>query len=86
MSQWFLPAGWCWAVVSGCGAGGQRGALLQGGSAGSHHGRSGGQSERHRPACWGTHKGGKYGVLVHWFPNMGVVKGSQGAARPLYSL
>lgn len=53
----FLPARWRWAVVPRYGAGWQRGALLQGGSAGGHHGRSGGQSEGHRPGCRDTHKG-----------------------------
>lgn len=54
--QWvFLPARWCRAVVPRYGAGGQRWALLQGGSAGGHHGRSGGQSEGRRPGCRDTH-------------------------------
>lgn len=48
-----LPARWRWAVVPRHGARGQRGAPLRGGSAGGH-GRPGGQSERHRPACGDT--------------------------------
>lgn len=50
-----VPSGWCWAVVPGCGAGGQRGALLQRSCAGGHHGGSGGQSQRHWPGCGSKH-------------------------------
>lgn len=50
-----LPAGRCRAVVRGCGAGGQRGALFQRGCTWGHHGRSGGQSQRHWSGCGNTH-------------------------------
>lgn len=51
----WVPSGWCWAVVPGCGGGGQRGALLQRSCAGGHHGGSGGQSQRHWPGCGSKH-------------------------------